>query len=168
MKKIVLIATLFISTLSFAQQEVKLDLFDALALKTLEVSYEYYISDDSSVGAWGLLNFEKNKSNDFKYNQKSMFAPYFRQYFSNDKKWNIFGEVFFGVNSGESEIKDSANKIIGYKGYTDAALGVSVGTKYILASGLTLEAYGGLGRNLFTSDSHKVVPRVGFNIGYRL
>ena len=45
MKKIFLGAVLFISSFTQAQQEVKVDLLDALAFKTLEVSYEYYTSE---------------------------------------------------------------------------------------------------------------------------
>lgn len=61
MKKIVLAAVVFVSSLTYAQQEVKVDLLDALAFKTLEVSYEYYTTDRSSVGISALFNFEKNQ-----------------------------------------------------------------------------------------------------------
>lgn len=165
MKKIILAITLFVSTLSFSQQEIKVDIFDALALKTLEVSYEHYISAENSVGLAGLFNFD-NSNSDFRYNQKSMFTPYFRQYFSIENKWNLFGELFVGINSGKKDIKDEAG-VIKAEDYTDGALGVAAGTKYVTASNFTFEAYIGVGRNLFTSNSHSVVPRAGFNVGYR-
>ncbi|WCC44927.1 hypothetical protein PJW08_01185 [Tenacibaculum finnmarkense] len=70
MKKTLLIAVLFIGSFAQAQQEVKVDLLDALALKTVEVSYEYYTTERSSVGLSTLINFE-NKSKDFRYNENS-------------------------------------------------------------------------------------------------
>lgn len=69
MKK--LLFTLAVITASFtqAQQEIKLDISDALVLKTVEISYEKYINEQTSIGVSGLINFEKNSA-DFKYNEK--------------------------------------------------------------------------------------------------
>ena len=72
---------------------------------------------------------------------------------------------FFGINSGKKEaIKDSG--IYDVK-YTDAALGVAAGLKYVANGGLTIDAYAGVGRNLFGSNSPTLVPRVGVNVGWR-
>ena len=43
----------------------------------------------------------------------------------------------------------------------------AVGTKYISKSGLIIDAYAGLGRNLFGTDSPTIVPRAGLNVGWR-
>lgn len=165
MRKILFVAIVFISSLTQAQQEIKADLFDALAFKTLEVSYEYYTTERSSIGISALFNFEKRAA-DFKYNEKRMFTPFFRHYFTSNSNWNYFGEVFMGINTGEREIEldGSPNS---YKEYTDGALGVAVGSKYVSPGGFVIDVYGGLGRNLFTSESRAVVPRVGINLGYR-
>lgn len=161
MKKIVLVAVIFISALAQAQQEVKVDIFDALALKTLDVSYEYYTSEQSSVGISALFNFEK-RSSDFRYNEKRMITPFFRHYFTNNRNWNYFGEVFLGINTGERKIGTNQ-----YKEYTDGALGIAVGSKYVSSGGFVIDVHGGLGRNMFSSDSRSIVPRVGINLGYR-
>ena len=166
MKKILLIAVILISSVSQAQQEIKVDILDALALKTLEVSYEYYTSERSSVGTSVLYNFEK-KSSDFRYNEKFMITPYFRHYFTNNSNWNYFGEIFLGINKGEKEIDLIGSNVKKYEDYTDGALGVAVGSKYISSGGLIVDLYGGLGRNMFSSDSPSIVPRVGINVGYR-
>jgi len=42
-----------------------------------------------------------------------------------------------------------------------------VGTKYVSTGGLIIDAYAGVGRNLFGSDSPVLVPRVGVNVGWR-
>lgn len=164
MKKIFLAFALLFSTISYAQQEVRVDLIDALALKTLEVSYEYYISDVSAVGVSGLFNFE-GEASDFRYNEDQMITPYFRHYFTTEAKWNFFGEGWFGLNFGKKEINNGGN--LTTKDYTDGALGVSIGTKYTTEGGLVIDVHGGLGRNLFGSDSPTIVPRVGVGIGYR-
>lgn len=54
-----------------------------------------------------------------------------------------------------------------YEDYTDGALGVAVGMKYVSERGFTVDIYGGAGRNLFSSNSPIVVPRVGVNVGWR-
>lgn len=166
MKKTLIIITFFFSLLVQAQQEIKVDLFDALALKTLELSYEHYIGDQSSVGIAALFNFE-GRSSDFRYNEKEMFTPFFRHYFSDNQTWNYFGEVFFGINTGEKEVKVSGSDKKSYISYTDGALGISAGSKYISNGGFVIDIYGGLGRNMFTSKSNAIVLRVGLNVGYR-
>ena len=166
MKKIFLIAAIFISSFVQAQQEVKVDILDALAFKTVEISYEYYTSEQSSIGISALFNFEK-KSSDFKYNEERMITPYFRHYFTNNSNWNYFGEVFIGINTGEKEIDVEGSVIKQYKEYTDGALGIAIGSKYVSSGGFVIDVYAGLGRNMFSSESRSVVPRVGINLGYR-
>ena len=155
---------MFIGSFGYAQQELKLDIADALVVRSLEFSYEKYISDESSFGISAQFNLAK-QTTDFRYNENMMITPYYRHYFSTNEQWNFFGEGFFGVNSGKKEsVKDS--NIYDTK-YTDGALGVAVGTKYVASSGLVIDLYGGIGRNLFGSNSPVLVPRVGLNIGWR-
>lgn len=166
MKKFLVIAAICLGAISSqAQQEIKLDIFDALVLKTVEVSYEHYLNDETSIGLSALFNFEKRTA-DFKYNEKRMITPYFRHYFSTDKQWNFFGEAFFGINSGDKEVK-ALNQPSTFVQYTDGALGIAVGSKYISSGGLIVDVYAGLGRNLFSKNSPIIVPRVGLNVGYR-
>ncbi len=164
MKKTLLILSLFISGFSFAQQEVKIDVTDALALKTLEASYEYYLTEQTSLGVAALFNFE-GKSSDFRYNEDRMFTPYVRHYFSTQSNWNLFGELFFAYNAGDKETVVNNATVV--TDYSDGALGMSLGYKYISAGGFTVDIHGGLGRNLFSQDSPTIVPRVGVNIGFQ-
>ena len=165
MKKIVFLFALFISAVTFSQKEIKLDIADALIIRSLEFSYENYINTESSFGVSALFNLAKQDV-DFRYNENLMITPYYRHYFTTDYAWNFFGEGFFGINSGKKEaIKDSG--VYDVK-YTDAALGVAAGLKYVANGGLTIDAYAGIGRNLFGSNSPTLVPRVGINVGWRL
>ncbi len=157
MKKIVFVIGLLFSLSISAQKEIKLDVADALVIRSLEVSYENYINEESSFGISALINLtDENVS--FRYNENWMIAPYYRHYFSSNETWNFFGEGFLGINSG----KDNGVE------YTDGALGIAVGMKYIASGGLVIDVYGGLGRNLFGSISPIIVPRVGLNVGWRL
>lgn len=165
MKKLFIIIAILTTSLSQAQQEIKLDIFDALVLKTIEVSYEKYIDETSSFGISALINFEKNSA-DFKYLEKRALTPYFRHYFTSDSNWNFFGEGFFSLNFGEKEIAMLGGPNT-YEDYTDGALGVAVGLKYISEGGFTVDVYGGAGRNLFSKNSPIVMPRTGVNVAWR-
>ena len=166
MKKLLLAFGLLASTLSYAQQEIKLDIGDALVIKSLEFSYENYISESSSFGISALFNLA-NQDDRFRYNENTMITPYYRNYFSTNEEWNFFGEAFLGINSGKEESDEENNPGVYDNKYTDGALGVAVGTKYITGSGLTIDVHAGVGRNLFGSDSPTLVPRLGVNIGWR-
>ena len=167
MKKNLLILALLISSFAQAQREIQLDLLDALALKTIEISYEHYLNEQSSVGISALINFEKFSA-DFKYNEKRVFTPFFRHYFTTENNWNFFGEGFFSLNFGEREIAPlGVGGVATLEDYTDGALGVAAGTKYVSENGLTIAIYGGAGRNLFNDNSPIIVPRVGVNVGWR-
>lgn len=165
MKKLLLLFTLFISSFGFSQKELKLDIADALVIRSLEFSFENYISEESSFGISALFNLAKQNV-EFRYNENMMITPYYRHYFTTNQQWNFFGEGFLGINSGKKEsIKDSEIYDVEY---TDGALGIAVGTKYIANGGLVIDLYCGVGRNLFGSNSPVLVPRVGLNIGWRL
>ena len=164
MKKILLILGFITATVGYSQQELKLDIADALVLRSIEFSYENYISIENSVGVSALFNLVEQEVN-FRYNENIMITPYFRHYFTADAKWNFFGEGFIGINLGKKSREVNGDTVL--KKYTDAALGIAIGTKYISEGGLIIDAYAGLGRNLFGTDSPVLVPRVGLNVGWR-
>ncbi|MDP4989352.1 MAG: hypothetical protein NWP54_04305, partial [Polaribacter sp.] len=138
MKKIFLAFALLISSLGFSQQEIKLDVADALIIRSLEFSYEKYLSEESSIGVSALFNLAKQDVS-FRFNENSMITPYYRHYFTKIAECNLFGEGFVGINSGKKEtIKNSGNYDISY---TDGALGVAVGMKYFASGGLVIDVF---------------------------
>jgi len=161
-KKSLFIFGVLASSLGFSQQELKLDIADAIVIRSLEFSYEKYITIENSFGVSALFNLADQETA-FRYNENMMITPYFRHYFSTNTQWNFFGEGFVGINSGKKNINGTTL----LKKYTDAALGVAVGTKYISKGGLIIDAYAGIGRNLFGTDSPALVPRAGLNVGWR-
>jgi hypothetical protein len=164
MKKIVLLCSLLVSSFGFSQQEIKLNIANALVIRSLEISYEKQLSIENSFGISALFNLVEQEA-DFRYNENIMITPYFRHYFSAELQWNFFGEVFIGINSGKKETVENSNNF-NFE-YTDAALGIAVGTKYTSKGGLIIDIYAGIGRNLFLSDSPILVPRGGLNIGWK-
>lgn len=169
MKKVIVAFIFFTSFFSQAQlrkQEVSLDIADALIIKTIEVSYEYYLSAQYSLGISGLVNLQRREAS-FRYNENTMFTPFFNYYLTTNKNWNYFGQVFVGINSGEKEIDLIGSNAKDYEKYTDGALGVALGTKFITNAGITISALAGVGRNLFSNNSPSLVPRIGLNIGYQ-
>ncbi len=165
MKKTLLILSFLTTGFLSAQDEIKVNITDALALKTLTVSYEHYFDAQTSLGISGLFNFE-NESSDFRYNEDFAITPFVRHYFSTESLWNFFGELFLMYNTGDEE-----SVVAGFPvsdSYTDGALGLAVGYKYVSPGGFTVDIHGGLGRNLFSKEaSPTIVPRVGVNVGWQ-
>tara|TARA_R110001632_G_scaffold114733_4_gene226148 strand:- start:12124 stop:12621 length:498 start_codon:yes stop_codon:yes gene_type:complete len=164
MKKTTLILSLLFASFLSAQEEVKLNITDALALKTLTISYEHYLNKQTSLGVSGLYNFE-DESSDFRYNENVVITPFVRHYFSTESLWNFFGELFLAYNTGDQE--SVVNGFPVSDNYSDGALGIAAGYKYTSPGGFTVDIHGGLGRNMFSKESPRVVPRVGVNIGFQ-
>ena len=181
MKKIIL-SILILSSLSFYGQEekvkkksheVKLNAFNTLIFKSIDVSYEYLIDKESSVGLSVLINLDDVYSDGPTYYETFAITPFYRRYFSRKYAWGFFMEGFgmFNVQeddySGyyEDDVRNNSNKKT-----NNFALGISVGAKFVSTKGFAFEFFGGVGRNLFTSDSrynYEFVPRLGVAFGYR-
>ena len=157
MKKVLFAVSLFATLFATAQKhEVKVDLLDILALRSLDVAYEHPLNEEASIGLSVFVNFvEKDK--DFRYNEDFQLVPYFRQNFSTVGSFDFFGEVFGSLNFGEDKNSED---------YTDFALGLGAGLKRVSQNGYILEANIGVGRNLFNTDlSPTIVPRFGISVG---
>ena len=142
--------------------EIKVDIFDILALLALDISFEHNLNTESSIGISALYNFAKPNMS-FRYEQEFSLTPYYRQTFFKKGNINYFGEFFGSINSGNrtADLADGEDSK-----YTDFALGVGFGGKYVTANGFVADIHAGIGRNLFNIDnSAGIVPRVGISIG---
>jgi len=177
MKKILFILTLFVSLSTFAQNsgggknEAHLNALNIMAFKWIDVSYEYIINDESSAGISLSTKFSDKRLSFFDYSRKYAVTPYYRYFISQENAAGLFGEVFAMVNGGDVEdIEDDdvtdANPQT-YTDYSDMGFGLGAGYKHVSKMGLTLQAYGGAGRNLFDDNAPVVVIRAGVTIGYR-
>lgn len=165
MKKILIALIIIVSFSANAQKskEIRIDVFDILVLKTLDLTYEIELNSESAFGLGLLFNFDdKSKF----YDENFIFSPYYRQNLFYKGNVVFFGEFFGALNTGKNDIANPITPTqIEEIEYTDFAFGLSFGGKYVSAKGFVLDFHGGIGRNLFSPDSPEVLPRVGISVG---
>ncbi|WP_026754172.1 DUF3575 domain-containing protein [Sediminibacter sp. Hel_I_10] len=181
MKKIVFCALMLCVTLSALSQEdtTAPDVYEKynevkingifLLIGAIEASYERNLSESSSVGISAFVPFDVDI--DLNY----YVSPYYRVFFGNKYAAGFFLEGFGMLNSVRNEeyyFISNGDSVISYsegEDYTNFALGLGVGGKWVVKNGFTFELVGGIGRNLLdTKDSDvEIVGKLGFNLGYR-
>lgn len=170
-KTLFTIAMIIMSMSAFSQsykQDATLNLFNAIANRWLDVSYEYYLNDESSAGITFQTRLADENNNEF--NRTYAISPFYRYFVTQDEhNSGLFGEVFVKINGGQEriieEVEGQDNNIT-YEKYGNMALGLSLGYKYRSDKGFVATGYGGVGRNLLNSGGPNVVPRLGISIGY--
>lgn len=182
MKKLLL----FIAVLTFTYQatsqdqitddvdkhELKLNATNLIIFSYLDGAYEHLINEESSFGVNLLFSFSDDEVLD-EYRTFSI-TPYYRQYFSRKYAKGFFVEGFGMLNSGDAfsglaTFDENGNVSYENEGtYTDFALGISVGGKFVTPRGFVVDLYLGIGRNLLNTDSSpELVGRGGVTLGYR-
>ncbi|MEM0518071.1 MULTISPECIES: hypothetical protein [Aequorivita] len=189
MKKILFLILMSGSFIGFAQEsknfdagpqgkhEFRLDGFEALVFKTIEINYEYVISKYSGAGAAISFNTDGETIGD--YGQKFAFTPYYRQYFLNKKEYGargLFVEGSLQLATGEHEIyyydynpnTDTYIEGTTKNNWFDTGIGLAIGQKWVSNNGFTFEISAGGGRYLLNDDyAPEGYFRGGILIGYR-
>jgi hypothetical protein len=178
MKKIILITSLLLSFVAFAQieskkNELKLNAAGAVAGMP-EFNYEYILSEETSAGL--SLAF----SLDEEIEQKFYISPYYRYFFGKKTAAGFFVEGFAMYSTVENKFEYwYYNSTLGYTQYTEAtdkysnfALGFGVGAKWLTRKGFIFEISSGIGRNLGNKDKNEfydteIVGKGGITVGYR-
>lgn len=190
-KTIILFAVLLIGTSVFAQQrrtksfmgwylakdepakvhEVKINLPTTIFVSYPEVSYEYILRPDISLGASLGVGLQ-----DDLYPIKFGFNPYFRWFFGgNSKSLDKYGSGFFieanGALLSRNIDKYNHDTFGGYSNFSTttentfgAGLGIAVGWKYLSSNNWVGEICWGVGRDFVNDDAY---PRLGISIGKR-
>lgn len=154
------------------RDEIKLNLFNLVVFKYLDGSYERVIDEESSFGVSALINLGDD-SDTFDLLREFSITPYYRRYFSKGYAKGFFVEGFGMLNQSSDEFfvefdQVTQQDIINNEKFTDFAIGVSLGGKFISKRGFVAEVYGGIGRNLFNGDNTvDVVGRGGISLGFR-
>tara|TARA_R110002050_G_scaffold110892_1_gene223537 strand:- start:25911 stop:26462 length:552 start_codon:yes stop_codon:yes gene_type:complete len=153
------------------KDEIKLNVFNLIAFKFVDASYERLIDEESSFGLGVLLN-AGGDDDIFDYYRKLSVTPYYRRYFSKGYAKGFFVEGFGMLNSGEEDYyiynENTQESQETNETYTDVALGISIGGKFVSRRGFVAEIYGGIGRNFFNTEfSPEVVGRGGVSLGFR-
>lgn len=159
-----------ISNDSQPRDEFKINAFNLIAFTYMDLSYERLLHEEASLGVSVLFNVG-NDNEILDYFRNFSITPYYRQYFSKQYAEGFFVEGFGMLNSGEDyyySFDDQGNETNSGETYTDFALGVSVGGKFVTKRGFIAEIYTGLGRNLLGDDTApEIVSRGGISLGYR-
>lgn len=181
MKKITLLLLLTVSAISFAQEknsfteeaekkhEVKINALSLIGFKWLDVSYEYLINKESSFGVATLINFDNE--DDFDSYRTFSVTPYYRRYFSKGYAKGFFVEGFGMLNTYKETSYYLGSSNYSNESFTNFAVGISAGGKFVTENGFVAEIYLGLGRNLLSNNTYynnnSIVGRGGISLGYR-
>lgn len=184
MKKILFVLTLLVTFSSYAQLEIEkpaekrnevyLNAFNLIAFKWFDISYEYLLNEEASIGVSALISLDE-ESYGYDCYRKYSVIPYYRHFFSNKYAQGFFMEAFTMINAGKSyeywygydDINDIYYDFEVQNEYTDLAFGISVGAKFLSKRGFIGEIHAGVGRNLFNDYSPEVVGRGSISFGYR-
>lgn len=180
MKIFITIILLLAISVCFAQEkeskkrvnEAKLNVFNALIFKSIDLTYEYLINDESAVGLSFMVNLNDDYSDGPTYNEEYSITPYYRHFFSRKYAMGFFIEAFGMFNKQEVDEYDYyfEEQVVNVGYSNNFALGFSLGGKFVSSKGFVFEFFGGIGRNLFISNSlnsTEFVPRLGISLGYR-
>lgn len=147
------------------KNEVRLNSFNLIAFKWLDVAYERALNEESSVG----ISITTALSDEFtgwgESKRNYSITPYYRHFFTKSYARGFFMEGFAKINGGERDVYIDSNPDT--VKYNDVAFGIGAGGKFISRRGFVGEINAGLGRNLFNSDAPEVVGRAGISFGYR-
>ncbi|WP_394748360.1 DUF3575 domain-containing protein [Spongiimicrobium salis] len=156
---------------SIPQHEIKLNVFNLLAFYSVSADYEYLLNEEGAIGG-GFL-FHLDRDDDFVENTIDFaLTGFYRHFFTGKYAQGFFVEGFGMLNSGQFETFDfsnpSTNSARNTDSYTDIALGIAIGGKFVSPRGFITEVFLGLGRNVFRDGvSPDIVPRIGISLGYR-
>ncbi|WP_324719145.1 hypothetical protein [Salinimicrobium sp. HB62] len=161
--------------------EVHLNVLNLLVFGALDVGYERLINDHASAGVEIFSKvFNKNEGEDVDLSK--VYAKDFSitgkfKYFLQEENTargyyaEAFGMFSNGNNEKEVEIIDSTTgepkTIEADLEYTDIAVGIGVGGKFVAKQGFLIDVSFGIGRNLFDKNSPDIVLLPSVNLGYR-
>jgi len=147
---------------SYSDHEIRFNMGRFLATTAIEGSYEYYFTQDTSIGGTVFFNGDN-------YGRTGNFGigPNLRAYFGYKPKSGLFAEAFGLYYTGETDIKNNLG--IRNNDYSTTAIGLGLGSKWsTFGQKLTLEIYAGLGRNINPEDfQDSFMYRAGLSLGFR-
>lgn len=157
------------------KHELSLDVISALAVPGINPRYEYVLGRYSGVGID--LNVAFPDEDDVDLAETFSITPYYRQYFFSKEDYGAKG--FYGEGFVKFYTYDYNNSILFFESglptesFTELAVGVGIGWKWVSDSGFMIDLGFGIGRNLGIAndkglyDLPEVVGRGGLNFGWR-
>lgn len=161
--------------------EVHLNILNLLIFGALDIGYERVINDHASAGVEIFSKvFNKNEGEDIDlskiYAKDYSITGRFKYFLQEEQvARGYYAQVFGMFSNGNNKVdKDFPNSETGKMEtkevsieYTDIAIGVGVGGKYVAKEGFLIDVSFGLGRNLFDKNSPDIVLLPSVNLGYR-
>jgi len=147
------------------QNELKINMSNLIGFKWLDVGYERLLNEESSIGFGTLISLDHSVEGLDDFRTFSL-TPYYRHFFSDKYAQGFFVEAFTMLHSGNEIFYDFEDSDYEEK-YTDFAVGISAGAKWVTDRGFVAEIYAGIGRDMFNQNDLEVVGRGGVSIGYR-
>ena len=182
---LILLVTIMFSIPMFSQEntenkntsehfnELKINMTNLIAFKWFDIGYERTLNEESSFGVGLLTRIGSDRDNNDGLDEYRTFSitPYYRHFFSKKYAQGFFVEGFAMLHSGEDEIYNynsiTGNSHYSNEKYTDLAIGVSTGAKFVTKRGFIAEIYLGIGRDMLDQSDIEVFGRGGIALGYR-
>lgn len=179
MKKILFLLSIAFSTASFAQNEVKFNIANTIAIASVEVGYERFLDEHQSVEFIASINDRINyhsEAGSREFNTNS-FALGYNYYFGNDGSGSgIYANPFIKYRSGdftqevnvvENEIETTVTEETDMNSFI---IGLGGGYKWNFNDTFVMGPFINIGRNF--SDEVKerfsaIEFNAGFYVGYR-
>jgi len=150
----------------FERNELKLNLVYGL-FEIGELTYERILNNNMGVGFSGAYFFDEDSD------IRALALPFFRFYTADDRQaQGFFIEANAGLVVSEFNVITSYDATNQRPNFSDEefyafGFGVAVGGKFVSASRLFGEVYGGIGREFNENTSLEIYPRAGLSLGYR-
>jgi len=151
------------------KNELKVNMTNLIVFKWADFSYEHIINEESTFGVGLLFALDNDDEIDIDEFRTFSLTPYYRHFFSKKYAQGFFVEGFGMIHSGKDEfyVEDFSGGNYREESYTDFAIGVSAGAKFVTKRGFVAEIYLGLGRDLLGNSDIEIVTRGGIALGYR-
>ena len=183
MKRLIMALAILYSIIGYSQEkeenqersrknEFKINMTNLIIFKWVDVSYERILNEESTFGLGVLVSLDPDYDDVIEEYRTFSITPYYRHFFSKKYAQGFFVEGFGMLHSGKDgyyiysdfpPYEDFYNE----DKYTDFAIGISAGAKFVTSRGFVAEIYLGIGRDLLGNSDIEVVGRGGIAIGYR-
>lgn len=167
------------STHSKNFNEIKLNAL-LLVIGAFDITYERTLSKRSGIGITTFITYDSDKISDLNY----YISPYYRFYIGKKYASGFFFEGFGMLNSQNLDMYTGETMSVSFFGIpfsfreteplktTDFALGLGLGSKWVIKSKFIVELSFGVGANLFedynnTTRDTAAIVKGGISVGYR-
>lgn len=163
------------------RHELKLNLGSSVFMAFPEVSYEYLLSEDMTVGAAVGFGFDTQDSDGYSFKA----TPFLRWFFGDINWWGLRSRgmqhpatgFFLEANGAVGSLDvysydyiDYTNRYTKEKSMVTGGMGFAFGWKYLSKNNWTAELFSGAGRNFNYDKDYfdsKIYLRMGVSIGKR-